>query len=319
MYFAEAAPESSSTSAASRPISDLSALKGSEKPPARQSFFTGGAQSGMMVEDPNKPDDSREMVEQILKKATEAGQRMHAEGADVHSKKPAKFSGSGYKLGSDEVPSEVVGSPASSSSASPTRQAGGEIVTRNMTFWRDGFSIEDGPLFRYDDPANKKILEAIHGGSAPLSLFGLKPGEQADVKVSHKLEEDYVKPKAVLKPFAGSGNRLGSVVPGQFPSSSTTPTAAAQTSAPVSAPKVNVDESKPVTSIQVRLADGTRMVCRFNLAHTVGDLRQVIAAARPSPGRAFTLQTQFPSKILDDDKTTLEQAGLKNAAILQKF
>ena len=26
-----------------------------------------------------------------------------------------------------------------------------EPVTRNLTFWKDGFSIEDGPLMRYDE------------------------------------------------------------------------------------------------------------------------------------------------------------------------
>ena len=33
-----------------------------------------------------------------------------------------------------------------------------------MTFWKDGFSIEDGPLMRYDDPANAKLLEQIMTG-----------------------------------------------------------------------------------------------------------------------------------------------------------
>jgi UBX domain-containing protein 1 len=39
-----------------------------------------------------------------------------------------------------------------------------------------------------------------------------------------------------------------------------------------------VDQTKPTTSVQVRLADGTRMVARMNLTHTVGDLRNFINA-----------------------------------------
>lgn len=39
-----------------------------------------------------------------------------------------------------------------------------EPQVRHLTFWKDGFSIEDGPLMKYDDPANKEILAAIKAG-----------------------------------------------------------------------------------------------------------------------------------------------------------
>ena len=39
-----------------------------------------------------------------------------------------------------------------------------EPVERNLTFWRNGFSIDDGPLFEYSDPKNQKYLEAIKSG-----------------------------------------------------------------------------------------------------------------------------------------------------------
>jgi UBX domain-containing protein 1 len=38
------------------------------------------------------------------------------------------------------------------------------VITRNMTFWRNGFTIDDGPLFDYNDPANKEVLAAINEG-----------------------------------------------------------------------------------------------------------------------------------------------------------
>jgi UBX domain-containing protein 1 len=37
-------------------------------------------------------------------------------------------------------------------------------VIRHLTFWRNGFSIEDGPLMAYDDPANEEFLRAINSG-----------------------------------------------------------------------------------------------------------------------------------------------------------
>lgn len=39
-----------------------------------------------------------------------------------------------------------------------------EAQIRHLTFWKDGFSVEDGPLMKYDDPANKEILAAIKAG-----------------------------------------------------------------------------------------------------------------------------------------------------------
>jgi UBX domain-containing protein 1 len=86
-------------------------------------------------------------------------------------------------LGSDETPSVHIpggGVSASRSSQVPggfpgsaeeeddeSERERGEVVTRNLTFWEDGFSIENGDLMRYDDPKNAEILTAINSGSVP--------------------------------------------------------------------------------------------------------------------------------------------------------
>ncbi len=90
------------------------------------------------------------------------------------------FSGSGYTLGSDEVESTLVPDPNGpqnpgrslslflpttspcvfTSIASPAE----ETAIRHLTFWRDGFSVEDGELRRYDDPAQAQILSEINAG-----------------------------------------------------------------------------------------------------------------------------------------------------------
>lgn len=36
-----------------------------------------------------------------------------------------------------------------------------EVVSHNITFWRNGFTIDDGPLRRFDDPANASFMEVI--------------------------------------------------------------------------------------------------------------------------------------------------------------
>jgi UBX domain-containing protein 1 len=35
--------------------------------------------------------------------------------------------------------------------------------------------------------------------------------------------------------------------------------------------------------------------------------------------RAFVLQTTFPSKVLDDDAQTVEEAKLQNAVVVQRY
>lgn len=86
----------------------------------------------------------------------------------------------GYKLGSDEEPSVQVTASGSQSEESVSSVPvsirkgttiilnafpnGFQQVTRQLTFWRNGFSIGDGPLLRYDDPANEFALNAINSG-----------------------------------------------------------------------------------------------------------------------------------------------------------
>jgi UBX domain-containing protein 1 len=191
-----------------------------------------------------------------------------------------------------------------------------EPVERRLTFWRDGFSIEDGPLYRYDDPRNQQLLSLIRAGRAPLELFDVRFDQALKIEVDQRTNEDYQEPaKKPAKPFSGGGNRLGSATP-EVTGAGTSSSAAAPPP-PAAKPEIKVDDSKPSTTIQLRLGDGTRLVVKVNLDHTVADLRGLVAASRPD-GRAFVLQTTFPSRELPDGET-VEQAGLKNAVVVQRF
>jgi len=84
--------------------------------------------------------------------------------------RPAFFSGGGHTLGSDEVESTYIPDPTAPPPSSTNVQEGGgggeeeTTAIRHLTFWRDGFSIEDGELMRYDNPANEQILAEINAG-----------------------------------------------------------------------------------------------------------------------------------------------------------
>lgn len=147
-----------------------------------------------------------------------------------------------------------------------------EVQVRNLTFWRNGFSIEDGPLMNYDEPANKEILDAIHAGRAPPALFGVRYNQPLQVVVAQRTQEDYrPPPKKPMKAFGGGGNRLGNSVPEV--STSTGGSGASTPAMPggfgggsgqggngtaAPAPTFELDTNKPSTSVQIRLGDGTR-------------------------------------------------------------
>lgn len=78
---------------------------------------------------------------------------------------PSFFTGGGHTLGSDEVESTYIPDP---NAPPPSNEGEGRpeeaTAIRHLTFWRDGFSVEDGELMRYDDPANDQILSEINAG-----------------------------------------------------------------------------------------------------------------------------------------------------------
>jgi len=187
---------------------------------------------------------------------------------------------------------------------------------------------------RYDDPANSEILESINSGNAPPSILNVRVGQPVELRVSRRLNEYYVQPPKRFGAFEGEGHRLGAPVPGistsaapsssqppgAFPTSSTSQTGGDSSGARTSfSTKFEVDMNEPTTSIQIRLADGTRLVSRMNLTHTVGDIRAFINASRPGQSNTpYTIGTTFPNRILDDDKLTIQGAGLANSVIVQR-
>ncbi|PWN53222.1 SEP-domain-containing protein [Violaceomyces palustris] len=284
-------------------------------------YYAGGEQSGISVQNPNhRRPEQDDLVNQILKKAAERPMpAQEARPAGVKS-----FSGTGRSIADND---------ARASSSSPSSMPGSfgqgneeqdddeEPVNRNLTFWQDGFTVEDGPLMRYDDPANAENLRLINQGHAPLNLINVRQNQRVNITVSKRLDQKYVPPPP--KPFQGTGNRLGNVTPNiSAPSSAPSPAATApQTSSGGSSnSEFKVDTDKPVTQIQIRLADGSRSLGRFNHTHTIGDVRRFINASQPGMGsRSYILQGSFPPKPLSDESQTLEEAGLINSVVIQKM
>ncbi|KAI9791638.1 MAG: hypothetical protein M1816_003724 [Peltula sp. TS41687] len=281
-----------------------------------QDFFAGGEKSGLAVQNPADP---RRQVKDILKKARN---NTREDGEEPSSGPVSRFTGTGQTLGGDDAPSRIIPDPNADAHTPHPR-----IAPRILHFWQDGFSVEDGPLYRFDDPASAPILALIRAGRAPLGIMGVAADQQVDVTVQEH-EEDYVAPKKKYKPFSGGGQRLGSPTPGASSSSSgqAAPSGATQarpsSGSSQQAAKVDIDETQPTVSLQIRLGDGTRLVSRFNMNHTIGDVYGFVNASSPaSTQRPWVLMTTFPSKELDDQSVKLGDLSefKRGGVVVQKW
>lgn len=193
-----------------------------------------------------------------------------------------------------------------------------------LTLWSGGtFSIDDDESEVVQrnpatDPAAARLIDDVKRGVVPEELRR-KYGNEVDLSIENRSQDAFeVKPRP-MKAFSGSGRRLGDVVPNVAGVESAAP-AAASAAAPAAAPvEPVIDDSQPVTKVQIRLGDGTRLAAKFNKSSTLADLRHFVNASRPGEPRAFAFMTTRPKVVFEDESLTLEAAGLCGAVVNQKF
>jgi len=253
----------------------------------RQAYYAGGqgqngGGSGQEVLDPRD----------LMKRARE---EMGAETADQwRSHQPsgtAAFSGAGQTLSGDSTAGEQL---------PPKPQE------HTITFWQNGFTVDDGPLRTAEDPANAAFLEDVNRGRMPAELVGPDGNAESDVHLIDKSGEPYKPPPPTLKPFSGAGRSMRDEA-----SAST----AAAPPPPTAEEELTVDPGQPTTTLQIRLHDGSRKIVKANHTHTVLQLRQHVATL--TPGVSFSLATAYPRKELTEMELTLADAKLLNETIVQ--
>ncbi|KAM6915616.1 UBX domain-containing protein 2A isoform 1-T1 [Xenentodon cancila] len=185
-----------------------------------------------------------------------------------------------------------------------------EMVVR---LWKDGFTVNDGDFRSYSIPKNQDFLDAIKRGELPAEWESRAEEDELEIIVEDLTEENYVPKKKVFHPFSGQGYRLGSVAPRVVARS---PSVHEDGDSPP-IPMVTLDHALPVTSLQIWLADGRRLVQRFNLSHRITDVQDFVARCQRSCP-PFTLTTSLPFRELSDKELSLEEADLANAVIVQR-
>ena len=277
-----------------------------------ENLYAGGDKSGLAVQNPDNQRGSEDLKKKIIEKARRSGKEQAKED---ETKKTSFFTGNAQTLGGDDAPSQEI--------RGEQQEKAAERVKRTLHFWSDGFSIDDGELYRFDDPANAQILQQIRGGRAPLHIMNVGHGQEVDVNVLPH-EENYVKPKAQYKPFGGSGTRLGSPTPASSSNSampgSFTQEASVTSSSTPAVPTSQIDESRPTITIRISLGSGTRLTSKFNTDQTIGDVYDFVRRAETG-GRSFVLQTTFPTKEFTDEAAVLGDLAefKRGGAVVQKY
>jgi UBX domain-containing protein 1 len=267
----------------------------------RGDLFAGGEKSGLAVQDPSER-STRKLVDDIVRQAR--SRAPHAHPSD-EPPAPERFRGTARTLGGDGVESRVIPDPRGN--APTPRVPQGPVQSRTLYLWRDGFSIDDGPLHRFDDPENAADLVLIRQGRAPMHLMNINYDQPVDVKLEQRDENWHQLPR-IYRPFDGVGRRLGAPTPGDAPPPEPTTVAVAATSAsPAGAaapstaitppPPIAIDDSQPVITIRIQLPTGARLPVRFNTTHTIGDVYAVVRQSSPEmAARQWIVATTFPNK-----------------------
>lgn len=99
--------------------------------------------SGMLVQDPTK----RYNADAIFDQARNSGAVERPANYLQPSSSSRSFTGTGRLLSGETVASDPPQPP--------------EVVNHTITLWRNGFTVDDGPLRSFDDPANASFLEVI--------------------------------------------------------------------------------------------------------------------------------------------------------------
>ena len=281
----------------------------SARTPGSNNYFVGGGKSsGQAVEAPPQPshggkDNSNTLVEDLFAQARERG----AQEGVPETSNPA-FSGSGRRLGHLEGPSPVM---------APVRRTERSVL---ITFYRNGFQVDDGPLRSLEDADGRRFIETIHRGRVPQEIGALYPNTDIAVTLADRNDEDYVPPK--YKAFAGQGRAVEQAPAPASAASSSQKTGSTQPSA---APAVSrrpfvLNPNDETCTVVVQGLANTRVEVKVNpTVHTVDDLLGIAIAALPGTVESSVeLCTRgFPTglQVLTNMQQTVHDAKLRNTVV----
>ena len=181
----------------------------------------------------------------------------------------------------------------------------------NITLWKNGFTINDGPLRDFSSKENQEFIEDVKNGFIPKEL--IKEGKsEANVTMTDRSSDDYEKPyspnlmnqinkKPQQPSFQGKGMTLNSN--------------AAANNFIIEGNAKEVDMTKPTVNIKIRFVDGKQKVFKINSDWTVND---VYALVKSESGISAFRLMQMPKKIIEPSDISVTEAKIANASLVQQ-
>jgi len=220
----------------------------------------------------------------------------------------AKGGGSGLEV--EPNPSQPVegmfhlASAASSSDAPPDRSNNRHIIT----MYQSGFTVDNGPYRRLDDPANAEFLQSLATGRTPRE-FGSSSEIQVGLVDKRKEEYNASAEASEEQSFTGAGETIGSGASSEEGSHVIDPSSIDQK---------EDEDAKDQTSIQIRLLSSKKLVVKISKSATVKQLGMKINASGMAGAEPYVLSAGYPPRILKEMGTTIAEAGLAGASVTQK-
>eukprot|EP01038_Epipyxis_sp_PR26KG_P006916 gene6916-9469_t len=193
----------------------------------------------------------------------------------------------------------------------------GEVNKRTITMYQNGFTVDDGPLRDLESPESREFLSTLQQGRVPLELITTSTGRpnnnKVDIHLMDKRSEIYTPPPPpAYIAFSGTGATLRGESKGE--SGSGYIFTEAETSAIEPSP---IDDSKPVTTLQVRALNGKKLKIKINQDASILQLAAMIH--REGAGSVpYVLSSGFPPQNAIDCFASIKEAGWIGAAITQK-
>ncbi|XP_053993383.1 NSFL1 cofactor p47 homolog isoform X2 [Hylaeus volcanicus] len=179
--------------------------------------------------------------------------------------------------------------------------------TRKITLYKNGFCLDGGEFRPLSEPENAEMISAINSGYVPkeLSQTSSSPVSLILEDLRSKVHEVPSQPKSFLYSGEEQSTNSSTEVIGSFP-------------VDVSRYTVQIDTTRPVTTLKFRFYDGTTVSQQFNEHQTIEDVHNFVFQAAPVECSYRLLSGFPPTPINSCVSMTLQQAGLLNETIIQR-
>jgi hypothetical protein len=278
----------------SNPHDDDKKKKGDDK--KHNTYFAGDGQALDGGDGSNAADNGASAVEDLFNKARENGA---VKPEDFTSHSSSTFAGTGRRLGHQPGPSL------------PVQPMQKEEQKVKITFYRNGFTVDEGDLRNPEDPGQKAFLDTLNKGFVPRDIAEQHPGKNIVVALEDRSGEEYVKQ---FKAFGGSGQRLAAEPAGAAAAAVDRAAEAAGAGA------WSFSEDEPVGKVVLQMVDGSKQEVKVNpQRHTVADLRGKVAElARCSPSDFNLIVRELRPRTLTEPAETLAAAKAFNCIVMVK-